>query len=250
MPRTVLALVLREMSTSYGRSPGGYLWAVLEPAAALVVLTVVFGLVLRSPSLGNSFPLFYASAYLPFMLFNDAANKTATSLKFSKPLLTYPAVTFIDAMIARFILTVLTHIVIALIIFTAILTLLNTNTLLFFPRIIEGFALAAILGLAVGAINGYLMVAFPLWERAWQIFTRPLFLISAVLYIYEDLPQMGKAILWWNPLIHVTGITRTGFYSTYTASYASALYVLLISAILLLPGLLLLYRYNRDLVQD
>ncbi|MDJ0823602.1 MAG: sugar ABC transporter permease, partial [Paracoccaceae bacterium] len=29
--RAVMALMLREMSTSFGRSPGGYLWAILEP---------------------------------------------------------------------------------------------------------------------------------------------------------------------------------------------------------------------------
>ncbi|MEL6475009.1 MAG: sugar ABC transporter permease, partial [Pseudomonadota bacterium] len=27
--RSIIALMLREMATSYGRSPGGYLWAVL-----------------------------------------------------------------------------------------------------------------------------------------------------------------------------------------------------------------------------
>ena len=29
--RTISALIMREMQTTYGRSPGGYLWAVLEP---------------------------------------------------------------------------------------------------------------------------------------------------------------------------------------------------------------------------
>ena len=42
MPRTIVALVLREMATTHGRSPGGYVWAVLEPVAALIVMTVVF----------------------------------------------------------------------------------------------------------------------------------------------------------------------------------------------------------------
>jgi capsular polysaccharide transport system permease protein len=250
MPRTIMALVLREMATSYGRNPGGYLWAVLEPVAALAVLSVVFALVLRTPSLGNSFPLFYASAFLPFMLFNDVANKMATSVKFSRPLLNYPAVTFLDALIARLSLTLLTHIVVDTIIMAAILVLMDTHTLLNIPRMLEGVALAAILGVSVGVLNCYLMTAFPIWERAWQIVTRPLMLLSAVLYIYEDLPMFAREILWWNPLIHVTGLTRTGVFSTYQASYASPLYVLLVAGVLLLLGLLLLYRYNRDLMEN
>ncbi|WP_311200115.1 hypothetical protein [Phaeobacter inhibens] len=55
--RTVAALVLREMSTRYGRTPGGYLWGILEPLAAILFLSLGFSLVIRTPSLGTSFPL-------------------------------------------------------------------------------------------------------------------------------------------------------------------------------------------------
>lgn len=249
MPRTIVALMLREMATTYGRSPGGYLWAIVEPALALAVLTLLFSLVLKSPSLGNSFPLFYASAYLPFTLFNDVANTMARSIRFSRPLLNYPAVTFIDALIARFLLTTMTHLVVGLVILTAILVLMDTHTLLNVPRILEGVALAALLGLSVGVLNCYLMTAIPIWETAWSIATRPLFLMSGIFYIYEGLPLMAREILWWNPLMHITGITRTGVYSTYQADYTSVLYVLTVSGITLLTGLLLLYRYNRDLME-
>lgn len=249
MPRTIVALILREMATTYGRSPGGYLWAVLEPAMALAVLTTVFSLVLKTPSLGNSFPLFYASAYLPFTLFNDISNTMARAIRFSRPLLNYPAVTFIDALIARFVLTTMTHLVVGLLILTAILVLMDTHTLLNVPRILEGVALAAVLGLSVGVLNCYLMTSFPIWESAWSIATRPLFLMSGIFYIYEDLPLLAREILWWNPLMHITGIARTGVYSTYQADYTSVLYVLTVSGITLLTGLLLLYRYNRDLME-
>ena len=35
--RAVAALVLREMSTRYGRTPGGYLWAILEPLGMIIM---------------------------------------------------------------------------------------------------------------------------------------------------------------------------------------------------------------------
>ena len=80
--RTVLALMLREMSTSYGRSPGGYLWAVLEPVGGLAVMTIAFSLAFRSPALGDNFPLFYATGYLPFMMYSDLAAKIGQSIRF------------------------------------------------------------------------------------------------------------------------------------------------------------------------
>lgn len=47
--RTVMALVLREMSSRYGRSPGGYIWAVLEPVGTILILSIAFSFMLRSP---------------------------------------------------------------------------------------------------------------------------------------------------------------------------------------------------------
>ncbi|WP_260008654.1 hypothetical protein [Leisingera sp. M527] len=58
------------MSTRYGRTPGGYLWAILEPMAAILFLAIGFSLVIRSPSLG-SFLLFYATGFLPFNLYQS-----------------------------------------------------------------------------------------------------------------------------------------------------------------------------------
>ncbi len=57
--RAVMALILREMATSYGRSPGGYAWAVLEPLAGIALLTVVLSVAFHAPPLGSSFALFY-----------------------------------------------------------------------------------------------------------------------------------------------------------------------------------------------
>ena len=54
--------------------------------------------------------------------------------------------------------------------------------------------------------------------------------------------------MWYNPLIHIVGLMRTGFYPTYTASYVNELYVLAISLGLLCLGLIVLGRYHRDIL--
>ena len=77
--RTIAALMLREMSTTYGRSPGGYIWAVLEPVAGTMLLSLVFSAFLRNPALGSNFPLFYASGIVPFTIFIGLSNVVAQS---------------------------------------------------------------------------------------------------------------------------------------------------------------------------
>jgi capsular polysaccharide transport system permease protein len=248
-PRTISALVLREMSTTYGRSPGGYIWAVLEPVLGITVLTLIFSTGFRSPGLGVSFPLFYATGILPFLMFNDISGKIAESLRFSRSLLEYPRVTYLDALLARFILNAMTQALVAYLLFTGILVLFETRTILNFPFIFAGFGMALALGFGVGVFNCYMTTRFALWQRVWAIATRPLFIISCIFFVFDTIPQPYRDYLWWNPLVHVVGMTRSGFYPYYEADYVSVIYVMLISFILSVAGLLLLNRFHKDILQ-
>jgi len=97
------------MTTSYVRTPGGYLWVILEPVAGIVLLTLLFMLISRTPPLGTNFPLFYATGMLPFTMYITLSGNIANAVSFSKALLTYPAVSFMDALLARFFLTAITQ---------------------------------------------------------------------------------------------------------------------------------------------
>ena len=246
--RTVLALLLREMSTTYGRSPGGYLWAVVEPVAVIVMLSLAFSLLLRTPSLGTSFILFYATGYLPLKLFRDLADRTAKAVRFSRPLLTYPKVTYMHAILARFLLQLLTQLMVFAIVFGGILLILDTRAAIDVPPILLSILMSAVLGLGVGAMNCFLMGIMPLWERLWSILTRPLLFVSCVFYTLDELPPKLQDVLWFNPIVHNVAVMRMGFYSTYDPLYVAPAYVFGIGLVLLAFGLLLLRRYHLDLL--
>lgn len=246
--RTILALMLREMATTYGRSPGGYVWAVLEPVAAIALLSVVFSFALRSPSLGTNFPLFYATGYLPFSLFMGLSAKIAQSIRFSKPLLAYPSVTFADAILARFVLNLLTQTMVGVIIVVGIVLIYDLRLMIDVPTALLALVLAGLIGLGVGTLNCFLVSLVPVWTNIWTILTRPLFLISGIFFIYEILPRDFREIIWWNPLFHVTGLMRRAFYPTYDAAYVSVGYVASVGGILLFFGMLLLSRYHREIL--
>lgn len=248
--RTITALVLREMATSYGRSPGGYLWAVLEPVAGIALLSAVFSLMFHAPALGINFPLFYATGMIPFVTFSSVSAKLAQSINFSKPLLAYPSVTFLDAILARFILNMLTEIMVAYLVFSGILLIFETRVLIDIPVIAEALLLAGALALGVGTLNCFLFTRFPIWQQAWSILMRPMFIISCVFMVYDSLPKFLEGWLWYNPLVHIVGLMRRGFYSSYDAPYVSQAYVLGFSAVCLVLGLIFLRRYQYELLHN
>jgi capsular polysaccharide transport system permease protein len=246
--RSFSALILREMTTSYGRSPGGYVWAILEPVAGLVLLSVVFSFIVRTPALGTNFMYFFAGGLLPFALYNTTSNAVATSIRFSKALLEYPAVNFVDALLARFVLNAMTQLLIMFIVLTGIVVVYDLNPILRWPSIFMAIAMALAMGFGVGVVNCFLITSYPLWERAWAVLNRPMFILAGVMFIPESLPWQIRDYMLLNPLMHMTSEMRRGLFSTYDAIYVRPLYVFSIAIVLSVLGLLFLRRYHKDIV--
>lgn len=248
--RVVSALILREMSTTYGRSPGGYVWAVLEPVAGIALLTLVFSFLFRAPPLGMNFPLFYASGLVPLLMYMDISAKLATSIRFSRPLLMYPRVTLADAFLARAILASITQILVAAIVFMGILLAFESRTTVDLPKLVRGLSMAIELAIGVGILNCYLFQRFPVWERVWAILNRPMFLISCVLFLFDDVPEPFKSWLWFNPIVHIVGQVRSGIYPYYDAFYVAPFYVSGFALVTACVGLLLLRRHYLYLLNN
>jgi capsular polysaccharide transport system permease protein len=248
--RSMVALMLREMATSYGRSPGGYLWALVDPVAALTLMSMFFAMTFHAPPLGSNFVLFYATGYLPFAMYSEVSVKVGQSIRFSKPLLAYPRVTYVDALFSRFILNCLTHLAIFSVIIGGISVIYGLRLDLNIPAILQAFGMAVALALGVGTLNCYLSSTFPLWERIWSIANRPLFLVSGVFFMVEKMGDSWRTPLLYNPLIHVISQMRAGFYPTYDAPLVSPIYVYSVAIGCLFFGMLLLNRYHKDILNE
>lgn len=247
--RAVMALILREMSTSYGRSPGGYIWTIIEPIGGIVMLSIVFSFLLRSPPLGSSFLLFYATGMVPFLAYGGVSGKIAGAIKFSKPLLAYPSVTYVDALVARLILETMTQLIVGFILMTGIIIWTGSPISLDFTAISLACAMALALAVGVGLTNSFLNSMFPVWTSLWSVLTRPLFLISGIFFLIDPLPEQYRTIVLYNPLVHIISMMRSGFYATYDATYASPTYVFAFSIIPAFFGMLMLHRYHKDILE-
>ena len=247
--RVVFALVVREMGTRFGRSVGGYLWAVLEPLGGIVLLAIAFSLAVRTPPMGTSFMLFYATGIVPFNMYRTISSAASSAISSNKGLLTYPVVTLLDAVIAKFLLTLLTQLTVATVLLVGIVLAFDLHINLDLAAAACALALAAVLGLGVGTLNCVLFGFFPTWKNVWGVLTRPLFILSGVFYVYETVPAKFQAVLWWNPLVHVIAVMRAGFYGTYHPQFVSYPYVLGIALVTFVVGAYLLRRHTIFLIE-
>jgi len=246
--RAISALMLREMSTRFGRTPGGFAWAILQPLATIIILGMAFSLIARSPALGTSFILFKGTGMMAFQMFKSTSNVVGRSLSFSGSLLAYPGVTWLDALLARALLNFLVTLIVTILILSGIIIYQDLVLILDWSRIALAMALAALLGMGIGTLNCFLFERISIWSNVWSIATAPLMIASGVLILYEQLPTFAQSILWYNPAMHITGLMREGFYSTYQPSYISVTYVVFCSMVPLVIGLMLLRRYHLQLL--
>ena len=248
--RALTAMMFREMTTRYGRSAMGYLWAILEPVLFIAMFSILFSSLASKPALGSSFPLFFATGVIPFLFYREISEVTSGAFAFNRPLFMYPSISVLDAILSRFILQVLTMTFVAAIVFTGVCLIEDVRPVLDFGPILVAVGLASLLGLGVGTLNCTLFVFFPTWQRFFNVFNRPLFIVSAIFFTPEMFVAEYRDILLWNPLVHIVGAFRSGFFPAYNADYVSVPFVLGPALVLLLCGLLLLRRHEGRLLEQ
>jgi lipopolysaccharide transport system permease protein len=76
----VYFMIWREIQGTYRQTALGLSWLLLRPLINMVVLTLVFGVVIKVPSDGVPYPLFSLAALLPWGYFSNAVTRAAGSL--------------------------------------------------------------------------------------------------------------------------------------------------------------------------
>src|SRR5262245_38964397 len=81
-------LVWRDVKVRYKQTVLGAAWAILQPFAQMVVLSIFFGRMVELPTAGISYPLFAFAGLLPWTFFSNAVASAANSVVGNQNLIT------------------------------------------------------------------------------------------------------------------------------------------------------------------
>ncbi len=248
--RVTSALVIREMTTRYGSKVGGYLWAIIDPVAFITLMSMVFSAIARTPPLGRSFPLFYATGYVAFWFYRSLTDQVSLSVRVNRALLNYPSVSPYDTILARATLQIVTQFVVAIVIFSVLALMVSPFPTVNFAPLLAASAVAIALGIGVGMINVVLFHFSNTYEQIFQIVNRPLFIVSGIFFLPESIPHPYQDFLLWNPLVHVVGWFRQGFYTTYRGEYIDRPWLIILAFSSVVIGLFLIRIYSAQLREN
>ncbi len=240
----VFALFIRELKARFGHFRLGYLWAVGEPVAMVAVLSAIRLALGNADIAGVPYPLFFASAIIPFFFFQTTVNQCLLAVENNIPLLNYRIVKPADPVIARCLLELFIYTATGFLIIGGLVCLGFTfrwNDTLGVIAVMSCLG-AFTLGLSLlVAVSGALMHDS---KKVVPILIRPFFFISGIFFAASSLPSGIRELLLWNPLLHVSELIREYMFADYQSHEGSLGFLFTTSLASLFLGLAT-YRTNR-----
>lgn len=222
------------------------MWAVMDPVFTIAILTAVFSAIAHVPPLGRSFALFFSTGYAAFYMYRSTSEQVSAAVEANKALLNYPVVTPYDTVIARILLQVATLFVVNLLLFGVLYMLVPFERISLGPIILASL-ISVSLGAGVGISNIVWFHLSSTYQQIWGIVNRPSFIVSGVFFLPETIPSPFREYLMWNPLVHIIGLFRKGFYPTYRANYVDLTYIVGLAVFSIVFGLTLVWVFDGKL---
>ena len=205
----IWALALKELKIRYKRSVLGFLWALLNPALLMVVLTLVFSTVLRFAI--PHYAIFLLSVLLPWTFFSQSLSYAVESVvangdlikKVALPKLVFPMAALVSNLINLFL---------SLIPLAVLVPLLRHPfyvTWLYLPVPLLALAIFTLgTSFFFAAINVYYRDV----SHILQVLLSAWFYLTPIIYSLDFIPAKYQWIFKLNPLIYVVNGFRLAVY--------------------------------------
>lgn len=239
LPDILLAALLRDMRTRFGRSYVSYILAIAWPMGHLTIAFTIYVFSHKVAPIGDDPGVFAFTGLVPYIMCLYPARFTSWAILQNKPLLNFTVVKPIHLIFSRALLESLTAIL-SLFLFVAILGAFNVATPPDDIYLVAG-TIAAVLFFSVSfGFFGILLVALHtnFGTIAVVFSVLGLYLSSGAIVPLTMAPPAVQHILSYNPLFEAVGLMRSAYYSAYDASDYSLFYIYFIGAIFLTLGLL------------
>jgi lipopolysaccharide transport system permease protein len=242
-------LVIRDLKVRFQQTIIGVLWIVLQPLIQMLIFYVIFGILIRIPTDGIPYPVFYLSGFIVWQLFLQIVNSSAYSLlgnigiisKIYFPRLTLPLSTTIGAVI-DFVVSFF-----VLIVFLLSNHYLISSRYLVLPILV---LLTMVYALGVGLLFGALMVVFRDTKNLLGFILQVWMFVTPIMYPISIVPEEYRILFYINPLTGFTDAFRWVFLGTNSFPSITNLAVSSSVAIILLLVGMFYFRSMENRIAD
>lgn len=238
--RILGALLMREMTTRFGREGIGFLWLVAEPLAFCFGVMLLWTLTKPAYDHGVRVAPFVMTGYMSLILLRHQISLSAGALQANIGLLHHRQLSPLHIFLSRNLLEIAGATVAFIVVYVVLLALgqvdLPSNYLLLYA----GWFLLAWIGMGFALILAGLAMRYDFMERLVPLLGYILIPISGAFFMVAWLPAHAQTVYLYVPFPHPIEMIRAAVFGEFVQTHYHPLYALAVGTAFNIFGMLLI----------
>lgn len=248
--RVIGALMVRELTTRFGRENIGFLWIMVEPMLFALGVGILWRFMKGPVELGFDVIAFTVSGYIPLVLFRSVISRSIMSFTANGSLMYHRQIKVLDILLVRFLIELIGH----MMAYLGIALFLGALGIFPVPYdvgyVILGGAYYAFFTLAVALVLAPLSEMSEVLEKITPLFTYLMIPLSGAFYLVSALSPTAAQIVLYSPPVHGMEMMRLGLFGPSIDPQFDFLYPLIFCLPATLLGLVMCRIIRRRLVVE
>ena len=246
--RVIWALVLREMTTRYGRENIGFLWIIGEPILFCGGVTIAWTAMRPAHEHGLPMTAIVITGYVPLTMWRHCIARAVKAYESNGSLLFHRQVTPLDIITARTILEVAGTVMAAFIVSAVAVLTGFMEVPVDLGLLLVGLAYQAVFCYASALLIASLSEVSDIVEKAIQVISYLSIPFSGAFIMVDWVPKNFQWVILWSPSVHNVEMIRGGQFGPAAHAIYDLTYDTWMTALLVLIGISLTLRVRRYLV--
>jgi len=248
--RVIHALVIRELTTRFGRENIGFLWIMVEPLLFAFLVGILWRIMKGPEEHGISVIAFVATGYIPITLFRHGIQRNVVIFTTNGSLLYHRQIKILDFIVARFIIEMLGCMMAYLFIGLILVTIGEFPIPADMGLFLAGWSLYALFCFSICLVIAPLSEMSEVMEKFIPVTTYVMIPFSGLFTMASWLTPDMRGYLLLSPFVNGMEMMRKGIWGNELTAYYNIWNPIISSVVLIAIGLVLCRRVRRTLAVE
>lgn len=238
--RIVGALIIREMSTRFGREGLGFAWIIGEPMMFCFGVIALWTATKPAYEHGVRLAPFVMTGYMSLILIRHLINLLTAAIAANMGLLYHRQVAPLHILAARAILEIGGATIAFMVVYLALFAIGQVGPPADYLLIYEGWFVVAWVACGFALVMTGLVMMFEMFERVVGLISYVIIPVSGAFFMVSWLPHGFRKVVLLIPFVHGVEMIRAGVFGEFVETHYNAPYAIFVGALLIIFGLLMI----------
>ena len=248
--RVIGALMIRELTTRYGRENIGFLWMMAEPLLFATLVSLLWRLLRGPDEHGISIFAFVVTGYLPITLFRHVLGRSISIFVANGSLMYHRQIKVVDFVLVRFLIEMIGSMMAGIFVGGVMYAFGVFPMPYSFGYLIAGWLLYSLFCFSIALFIAPLSEMSEVLEKIVPVTTYIMIPVSGSFNMVQWLTPQAREYIVWSPLVSGVELMRYGVFGDAVTPYYNIPIALGASLVLAMIGLSLSRRVRKTLVVE